>query len=115
MNSATTLRSIALEHPATIPVFEHFQLDYCCGGNRPLDEACAEKCIAAEMVLAALHEAVDRHPAEQDLSGASAAEVIRHIVATHHAFVRSELPRLQTMVAKVARKHGPIHPEATFI
>ncbi len=115
MNSATTLRSIALEHPATIPVFEHFQLDYCCGGNRPLDQACTEKCIAAEMVLAALHEAVDRKPAEQDLSGATAAELIRHIVATHHAFVRSELPRLRTMAEKVARKHGPIHVEATFI
>lgn len=115
MNSATTLRSIALEHPATIPVFEHFQLDYCCGGNRPLGEACTDKCIAAEMVLAALHEAVDRQPAEEDLSGATAAELIRHIIATHHAFVRSELPRLQTMAGKVARKHGAIHVEATFI
>ncbi len=115
MNSATTLRSIALEHPATIPVFEHFQLDYCCGGNRPLDQACTEKCIAAEMVLAALHEAVDRQPAEEDLSGATTAELIGHIVGTHHALVRRELPRLQTMAEKVARKHGPIHPEATFI
>ena len=60
MNSATTLRAIALEHPATIRVFEHFHLDYCCGGNRPLGEVCAEKCIAAEMVLAALDEAVHR-------------------------------------------------------
>lgn len=115
MNSATTLRSIALEHPATIPVFEHFQLDYCCGGNRPLDQACAEKYIAAEMVLAALHEAVDRQPVEEDLSGATATELIGHIVATHHAYVRNELPRLQTMAEKVARKHGPIHPEATYI
>lgn len=115
MNSATTLRSIALEHPATISVFEHFQLDYCCGGNRPLDKACAEKCIAAEMVLAALREAVDHQPAEEDFSGATAAELIRHIVATHHAFVRSELPRLRQMAGKVAAKHGPIHPEATFI
>lgn len=115
MNSATTLRSIALEHPATIPVFEHFQLDYCCGGNRPLDKACAEKCIAAEMVLAALREVVDRQPAEEDFSDATAAELIRHIVATHHAFVRAELPRLRQMAGKVASKHGPIHPEATFI
>jgi regulator of cell morphogenesis and NO signaling len=67
------------------------------------------------MVLAALHEAIDRQPAEQDLSGATAAELIRHIVATHHAFIRSDLPRLQTMAGKVSAKHGPIHPEATFI
>jgi regulator of cell morphogenesis and NO signaling len=90
-------------------------LDYCCGGNRPLGEVCAEKCIAAEMVLAALNEAVDNHPREEDFTGVTAAELIRHIVATHHAFIRSELPRLQKMAEKVATKHGPIHVEATFI
>ncbi len=115
MDSTTTLRTIALEHPATIRVFEHFQLDYCCGGNRPLGEICAEKCIAAEVVLAALAEAVDRKPAAEDLSSATSAELIRHIVQTHHAFIRSELPRLQAMAERVASKHSPIHPEASFI
>lgn len=115
MDSTTTLRTIALEHPATIRVFEHFQLDYCCGGNRPLGEICAEKCIAAEVVLAALAEAVDQKPAAEDLASATSAELIRHIVQTHHAFIRSELPRLQAMAERVASKHSPIHPEASFI
>jgi len=35
----STLRSIALEQPATIRVFESFHLDYCCGGNRSLAAA----------------------------------------------------------------------------
>ncbi|MGA3129966.1 MAG: DUF542 domain-containing protein [Terracidiphilus sp.] len=115
MNSATTLRSIALEHPATIRVFEHFQLDYCCGGNRPLGEVCTEKCIAAELVLAALAEAVHNEPATEDFTLAAPAELIRHIVQTHHAYIRSELPRLQSMADRVATKHAPMHPEATFI
>jgi regulator of cell morphogenesis and NO signaling len=116
MNSATTLRTIALKHPAAIPVFEHFELDYCCGGKRPLGEACAEKCIAAEVVLAALNEAVHRQPAEEEsLTGVTAAELIRHIVKTHHGYIRNELPRLRSMANRVAQKHGPIHPEATFI
>ncbi len=115
MNSATTLRSIALEHPATIRVFEHFHMDYCCGGKRPLGEVCAEKCIAAEVVLAALAEAVHSEPAAEDFSHATLAELIRHIVQTHHAYTRSELPRLQAMADRVASKHGPLHPEAALI
>lgn len=115
MDSNTTLRAIALEHPATIRVFEQFQLDYCCGGNRPLGEVCAEKCIAAEIVLAALAEAVHDKPGAEDYSHATPAQLIRHIVGTHHAYVRSELPRLQAMAERVATKHGPLHPEATLI
>lgn len=115
MNSATTLRAIALEHPATIRVFEQFHMDYCCGGNRPLGEVCAEKCIAAQVVLDALAEAVQSEPVAEDFTQASPAQLIRHIVQTHHAYVRSELPRLQAMADRVASKHGLLHPEATLI
>ena len=35
-----TVREIALENPASIRVFESFGIDYCCGGRKPLAEAC---------------------------------------------------------------------------
>lgn len=113
--SASTLRSIALEKPATIRVFERFHLDYCCGGNRPLAEACAEKGIAMGDVLAALDEATGSETEEQDFSQATLTALIQHIVHAHHAYVRSELPQLQSMAERVAAKHGPTHPETTSI
>jgi len=107
-----TLRSIALAQPATIRVFERFHLDYCCGGHRPLAQACAEKGLAVETVLAALAGATNApEAAERDFSQATPTELIRHIVQTHHAYVRSELPRLLPLAAKVASKHGPNHSE----
>ena len=116
INSASTLRSIALEQPATLRVFEHFHLDYCCGGNRPLSEACSEMGIAVEPLLAALAEATrEREPAVKDFTQATLTELIRHIVATHHAYVQSELPRLLPLAAKAAGKHGPTHPEIDLI
>ena len=36
-----TVREIALEQPTSIRVFEQFGIDYCCGGRKPLAEACA--------------------------------------------------------------------------
>lgn len=113
--SASTLRSIALEKPATISVFERFHLDYCCGGNRPLSEACAEKGIAMGDVLAALDEATRSETEEQDFSQATLTALIEHIVNAHHAYVRSELPQLQSMAQRVAAKHGPTHPETISI
>jgi regulator of cell morphogenesis and NO signaling len=116
INSETTLRSIALEQPATIRVFERFHLDYCCGGNRSLAEACAEKGIAVENVLIPLQEAVQgKQAAEAAPDPASLTGLIRHIVETHHAYIRAETPRLLFMARKVAGKHGPNHPEALVI
>jgi regulator of cell morphogenesis and NO signaling len=111
IDSAKTLRSIALSQPATIRVFERFGLDYCCGGNRPLTIACTEKGLEMSAVLSALEETAAGAPPEQDFTKASATELISHIVGTHHAYVRSELPRLEAMAEKVAEKHGPRHRE----
>jgi regulator of cell morphogenesis and NO signaling len=33
-----------------------------------------------------------------------------HIEQTHHAYLKQELPRLDTLTAKVARVHGPENP-----
>jgi regulator of cell morphogenesis and NO signaling len=111
LQTQTTLRSIALAQPATIRVFERFHLDYCCGGNRPLAEACAQKGLALETVLAALAEATRSAEPARDFAQATSTELIEHIVQTHHAYVRAELPRLLPMAGKVAAKHGPTHPE----
>ena len=107
----STLRSIALAQPATIRVFERFHLDYCCGGNRPLSEACAQKGIDTDEVLAALADATRVPEPAGDFTQATLSELMRHIVQTHHAYVRSELPRLLPLAVRVAAKHGPNHPE----
>jgi len=35
-----TVREIAIKHPASVRVFESLGIDYCCGGQRSLREAC---------------------------------------------------------------------------
>jgi regulator of cell morphogenesis and NO signaling len=116
LDTQSTLRSIALDNPATIRVFERFHLDYCCGGHRPLAQACAEKGLDPASVLAALDEATHAaQTVDRDFTQATAAELIRHIVSTHHAYVKRELPRLLPLAAKVAAKHGPVHPEYSQI
>ncbi len=113
--STSTLRTIALENPATIRLFEQLHLDYCCGGNRPLAEVCAEKGIAVEALLDALAKADNNYGGEPDLALAAPTDLIQHIVQTHHAYIRNELPRLQAMSERVAAKHGKAHPETIFI
>ncbi len=114
---AKTVREYAIETPQTIPVFEKLGIDYCCGGNRPLDEACAAANANLDDVLKSL-EAALAAPAptnDRELRSGSLAELVSHIVRTHHAFVRARVPEIESLAVKVASKHGPNHPELETI
>ena len=103
---AKTVREIALEQPHSIRVFERLGIDYCCGGRKPLAEACNERDIPVDEVLAALDAAANANEvAPVDWTKGPLGQLITHIVATHHAFVKRELPRLATLAEKVVSRH----------
>jgi regulator of cell morphogenesis and NO signaling len=111
-----TVREIALEQPSSIRVFEHYGIDYCCGGRKPLTEACVAGKLDVDSVIAAL-EAAAKIPAPifQDWSQASLESLSGHIVATHHAYVKRELPRLAELALKVVARHGATRTELPII
>jgi regulator of cell morphogenesis and NO signaling len=106
-----TVREIALENPASIRVFEAFGIDYCCGGRKPLAEACAAKNLSLETVVAALQENQAASLEQQDWTVKSLSALVAHIVDVHHAYVRRELPRLAELAQKVVNRHGDTKPE----
>ena len=40
MTAERTVRELALENTAATRVFEKLGIDYCCGGNKSLGDAC---------------------------------------------------------------------------
>lgn len=107
-----TVRDIALENPASVRVFEKYGIDYCCGGRMPLTEACANRNLNLDEVLASLEGATGLPPSQApDWSRVTLARLAAHIVETHHAYVRRELPRLDELAAKVVRRHGDTRQE----
>ena len=117
MATATqTVREIALEQPTSIRVFERLGIDYCCGGRKPLSEACEARSLEVNAVIAALEQAASwpEKPAN-DYAEKSLTGLCAHIVATHHEYVRRELPRLAALAEKVVMRHGETHPELPVI
>ena len=114
--STQTVREIALENPAYIRVFEEFGLDYCCGGRKPLAEACAVKQVAVDAVIAALERAAETKATPgEDWSAKPLAVLAAHIVSTHHVYVNRELPRLAELANKVVNRHGEHRAELPVI
>lgn len=102
-----TVGEIVAEMPSLARVFQSFKIDFCCQGGRTLREACQLKALAVETVVEQLEAGMQ----DKGNSGINPAqlppvELVKHIVATHHAYLWNELPRLRAMTAKVAQVHG---------
>ena len=109
---AKSVGELVAEKPSRSRVFEGFKIDYCCGGERKLGDACERAGVSADDVVAAIAES-DRNgngDAARDWSKSPLGELIDHILNAHHAYLRRELPRLSEMAAKVARAHGERFP-----
>ncbi len=115
MNSLATrtVRDLALEIPGATRVFEKIGIDYCCGGQRSLADACVKAEVTIEAVMTSLELANESHsPGEEpNFLVASLADLIDHIVAKHHVFTRNEMERLRGLLNKVCGVHGQNHPE----
>lgn len=106
-----TVRELAVELPHAVRVFERFGIDYCCGGGKPLAEACQQAQISLDDVLRRLSDAAPSNADEQNWADLPVTALIDHIVTRHHSYVKQELPRLQQLLAKVAGKHAEKHSE----
>jgi regulator of cell morphogenesis and NO signaling len=107
----TPVGQLVNERAARARVFEKFDINYGCGGNLPLAQACAARGIPLADVLAALDAADAAAPADdRDWTTAPLGDLITHIEQAHHAFLRAELPRLDFFTHKIANKHGSDRP-----
>jgi len=115
-NIETKMKDIALANPAARQVLEDAGLDYCCGGGKPLHEACLHANVSSEGILNRLREnAKDTGPEDLNWMAVPLNELTRHIREKHHRYVREAIPRTRTLSDKVAAKHGANHTELADI
>ena len=57
MTAEKTVRELALENAAATRIFEKLGIDYCCGGNKSLDEACRSANLSLDEVIDSLEMA----------------------------------------------------------
>jgi regulator of cell morphogenesis and NO signaling len=106
LSPATTLADLAVTHPAASRVFRRHGLDFCCHGRRPLAEACAERGLAAEGVIAEITGEQASAPDLPRWDERPLGELVHHIVDFYHQRLRVELPELVSLAAKVETRHA---------
>jgi regulator of cell morphogenesis and NO signaling len=86
-NADQSLGHLAVQIPGATAIFRKLKLDFCCGGQQTLANACAEKGLRA-----------------------TAIELIDHILARYHQVHRQQLPELIRMARRVEAVHRE-HPQ----
>src|SRR5919198_4366245 len=109
--STTTIGEIVAADFRAAAVFEEFGIDFCCGGRRPLDEACRTATADPADVVRALDALPPLADAELDVTEWPLDRLIDHIVSPHHAYVRATMPTIHGYLARLVDVHGARHPE----
>jgi len=116
LTANTKVGEIVAADPGARQILETVGVDYCCGGAKPLGDACMKAGVSTEEVLARLQTSGEHAgPDEANWSGAGLGELTHHIVGKHHKYVREAFPRLRALLEKVQGKHGLNHPELATI
>jgi regulator of cell morphogenesis and NO signaling len=105
-----TLADLVAEVPCRAWVLDRLGLDFCCHGQRTLTDACADAGLDVDVVAGQLEDCagpVEGVATDDD----DAAAIVDDIVATHHRYLRDELPALEQLAEKVEGVHGERHPE----
>jgi regulator of cell morphogenesis and NO signaling len=87
-------------------------IDFCCGGKKSLEKACAEKNIDP-------HKLLREFELLHDVSAGTINRfndwdpgfLIDYILMNHHSYLKRELPLIQVHLDKVVSRHSENHPE----
>jgi len=110
MTQHSLVADVATAMPATVRIFQEHHIDFCCGGKRPLAEACQEQGLDVDALLGELRAAAALTDAERDWRQAPMSDLIAYIQGRFHGPLRAELPRLGQMLVKVVSRHGDRFP-----
>jgi len=103
-DNLVTLAQVVAAGPAAARVLYRHRLDFCCGGQRTLGDACVEAGLNPQTVLEEIErESVSTAPSRVPTDP---VQLVDYILERYHRPLRPELVRLLEMAQKVERVHA---------
>ncbi len=96
-------------------LFERNGIDFCCGGDKPLSQACAEHGVDLETLLAETRQITATANGGEQYDQWTLDFLADYIVNQFHRYTKGMLPQLSDYIETVANVHGETHPETRTI
>ena len=110
--SELTLGDIVTKNFKAAGIFEKYNLDYCCGGKKTIEQACLENGTDPEIIYSEI-EKINSAKVEipERIDDWELDLIVDYIINHHHKFVRYMIPLISMYTEKVASAHRQNHPE----
>ncbi|MBB4802083.1 MULTISPECIES: iron-sulfur cluster repair di-iron protein [Flavobacterium] len=100
----------------TAALFSKYGIDFCCNGNRSIEEACQKKAVTADILLQEIETVLSsKSDSGIDYNAWPIDLLADYIEKTHHRYVSEKTPVLLQFLDKLSRVHGAKHPELLLI
>lgn len=106
-----TVAQLAISHPAALGVFEKYNIDYCCGGHRSLEEACQRIGLNPLEIRQEIDRSTDDFSQVLRTERWTSSMLVDFIIQNHHSYVTNAIPEIQALLDKVCAAHGNDSPE----
>jgi regulator of cell morphogenesis and NO signaling len=108
----TTIGDFVAHDFRTAAVFTKYGIDFCCKGQRTIDEVCSKKNINETNLLNDLNAVLaTKNDTDIDFNSWPLDLLIDYIEKTHHRFVEEKSPVILQFLDKLCSVHGSNHPE----
>jgi regulator of cell morphogenesis and NO signaling len=105
-----TVAQIVASDMRTAIIFKKYGIDFCCGGGKPVTEACNGKDVEASTIFSEIDK-LDAGKEDTDYNSMDLDVLANYIQKVHHSYVSEASPIILQFADKVAKVHGHAHPE----
>lgn len=111
-NSKKQIGQYVAEDFRTAAVFSKYGIDFCCKGNRTIEEVCEKNNIDTDELIGKLLE-IQLSDSQQSIDYKSwpLDLLADYIEKKHHRYVEEKTPVLRQFLDKLCKVHGQRHPE----
>ncbi|MBZ9687844.1 iron-sulfur cluster repair di-iron protein [Clostridium estertheticum] len=106
---------IVAAFPGASEIFYKYNIDFCCGGDRPLSLAISTQCLDGKMIIEELNTKYqgfeENNEKFTDWAKESPSKLIEYVVNNHHAYLNVEMPKISKLLLKILGVHGKNHEE----
>ena len=96
----------------TATVFKQNGIDFCCNGNRTLEEVCKQKEMSVTNIIGELNQVSQQISAAQtDFNSWPLDLLADYIEKKHHRYVEEKIQKIKPYLDKICKVHGEHHPE----
>ena len=116
INTQTLVSDIVAENYKTATIFKSHEIDFCCNGNRSIQEVSDLKNINSKELIQQIEDSFEtKRTNDTNYKSWDIGFLSDYIYNKHHKYIEEKTPHIQELLTKICQVHGNHHSELSII